>query len=579
MKKFIVRFLAFIGFLALLPLFFIIAFEILPVKNLMMPESGILEINLDDEFPEVPSSPSLSFILGKKETTFLQLLQALDKARLDHRIKGIALRLNTPTLGLAQIDEMRTLLKQFQKNGKFVMAHATSFGDLTPNTKAYYLVGSADQLWMQPFSSLNLTGIHVDQPFLGKFLKELGIHAQIDTRKEYKNAFSFITDDHFTVAHQEATLHLLSTIYDSLLAGISEDRELPRELLREITKMTPLGVDVEAKEKGLVDVLGYVDEFKEAALRRAGPKSSFISLDAYRAALQEKQKTSEEKIAVIYGVGAVTQEAHPSYLLGGMPIISAEEIRQAFEDALQNPKIKAIVLRVDSPGGSAIASETIRHMVLVAQQKNVPVIASIGNVAASGGYWFIAPCKKILASPLSITGSIGVVMGKLVFKEFLQKWGINVDHISVGENGSLWSPLSPYTTTQQISINRFLDVIYLRFKEIVSEGRNLPFDHINEISKGRVWTGVDAKRLGLIDRFGSFQDAIEVAKSMAGIAKENPIELIIYPEEKLSLASIFNPWAGLSSVVPLKMLVKDIFKIFKNVITPQLQLMEPLLPE
>lgn len=557
------RFLATIGFITLLPIVALLGMKLFQSKAPDLPPQIVLTLDVGENFPESPALKGLQQILTGPTTTFFDLLRALSAAELDPKVKGIVLRLNDPAIDLAQLEELRGALMTFRKSGKFVMVYADTFGDLSPGTKKYYLASCADQIWMQPFSSLNLTGIHVDQPFFGNVLKKLGVLPQISTRKEYKNAYASFTDAEASEANKEATTNLLQRLHDKLMADITAGRELSSTALQEVTRNNPMMSDKEAKTNHLIDRLGYIDEFKQAALDKASvggtapsnsdkkdPKKApaFIPIHYYSALVNEALEPQEEKIALIYGVGAIMQDdKEGNGLMGQSYIMGADETRRSFEDALKDPQIKAIVFRIDSPGGSAVASETVRRLIHIAQDKGVPVVASLGNVAASGGYWFAAPCKKILAQNMTITGSIGTIGGKIVFREFLENFDVNISTMTVGENGSLWSPLTAYTEDQQRYIDLTMDLLYARFIEIVAQGRGLALEHVSEIAKGRVWTGTEAKTFGLVDEIGGLREAFAAAKELGGIDAKNPYEIVIYPRPKTVLESLQQALTGKSS--------------------------------
>lgn len=444
MKKFFTRFLATIGFMVVFPALILLALKLFNLKTTPdMPDQAVLSIDLGDDFPESPHIQGIQQLLTGPTTTFFQLLRALSAAEIDDHIQGVVLRLNSPQLGLAQLEELRNALLSVRKKGKFIYVYADTLGDLSPGTKQYYIASCADKIWMQPFSSLNLTGLHVDQPFFGAVLKKFGIEPQIFSRKEYKNAYASLTDEEASDANREATTNLLQRLYNKLMGDIQTGRELPDQALQNITRDNPMLSDHDAKKASLIDHIGYIDQFKRVALTKASTNikakpAEFVSINYYAHLLEERDIPQEEKIALIYGIGAIMQnDKGNGGLMGASYIMGADETCHNFEEALKDPKIKAIVFRIDSPGGSAVASETVRHLIHIAQKKGVPVIASLGNVAASGGYWFAAPCKKILASHMTITGSIGTLGGKMVFRDLLENYDVTISSMSVGENGSL----------------------------------------------------------------------------------------------------------------------------------------------
>jgi protease-4 len=301
-----------------------------------------------------------------------------------------------------------------------------------------------------------------------------------------------------------------------------------------------------------------------------------VPIHYYSALVNEALAPQEEKIALIYGVGAIMQDDREGGgLMGQSYIMGANETRRNFEEALNDPQVKAIVFRIDSPGGSSVASETVRRLIHIAQGKGVPVVASLGNVAASGGYWFAAPCKKVFAQNMTITGSIGTFGGKIVFRELLENFDINISTMAVGENGSLWSPLTVYSDDQQRHIDRTLDLLYARFIEIVAQGRSLSLEHVSEVAKGRAWTGGEAKTFGLVDEIGGLREAFAAAKDLGGIASKRPYEIVIYPRPKTVLENVQLALTGHSSFGVFWRNMTQALSHFKILLSNDVKLMAP----
>jgi protease-4 len=578
MRKFFGRFFAFIGVLVCIPLFIGILMAIFHMHwSPSVPKQGVIALDLSKPYSEGSSNNPFQSFLGNESLSFLDLLKALEEAAYDERIKGIVLNVDEVTMGLAQMEELREALQLFRDQGKFIYAYANTFGDLSSATKAYYIASSADQIWMQPYSSVNLTGLYVAQPFLRKFLTNFGVVPQIETRKEYKNAFSFLTDDKFSDASREATTGILTEVYKTLIETIAADRELKIEMVYALTKNEPMMSDSRAKEIGLIDHLGYVDQFKDATLQLAGENAEFVSVENYYEGATSWENTrGDSHIAVIKCVGAIEQhEFSQESFLSDSFIVGAEETRAHFEEALKDPKTKAIILRIDSPGGSAVASETIRRSILLAQSKRVPVIASLSNTAASGGYWFAVPCKKIVSNAMTLTGSIGTIAGKIVFKGALNKYDVFVDSIAVGENGSLWSMYAEYTPEQKKFLDQTLDTLYSRFIQIVAEGRKLPLDHIKEIAKGRVWTGRQAHAFGLVDVIGGFYDALDLAKEQAGIPERDEVAVIFYPLHESTLERLKQSFTHHGWILGTWRQLTSLLQSIRLILSQKVQLIDP----
>lgn len=549
MKRFFGRFFAAIGIfvtvLVLLPIGF--AFFSKPKLPTIQPDS-ILVMNLSDSYSESPSGGGIRVYLEGPQPNFLNLLTSLDVASNDDRIKAIAIFIDDMSLGLAQLDELRQALTSFRKSGKKIYAYALSFGDLSSGLTKYFLASIADKIWLQPFSGLNITGLHIDQPFFGKLLDRYDVNRQVYARTIYKNAYSSFTDKSASDAQTEAMTHLLDQLFTYIASQTESARELRTDLLLDISQSSPMLSDEKTLELGLIDNIKYRDEFitevlnlTETRIRdtkdmpQDNPQGLFnnprlISINAYALQLKTPPKQALAKIAVIYGSGPIMPDNDGDSFLGRSMILSAANMEHQFDRALADKATKAIVFRIDSPGGSAVASETIRRLVRIAQDKNIPVFASLGNYAASGGYWIASPCDKIYASALTITGSIGALGGKVSFREFLENIDINVSSFSSGNNGSLWSPLSPYNETQEAFVSEVMDRLYARFIKIVAEGRKLSLDHVSEIAKGRVWTGIDAMKFGLIDELGGLTQTIAGVAQHIGITDLSKIDIVEYPK-------------------------------------------------
>ena len=592
MKKFFGRFLAVIGALALLPILLLVvgSFFFSKVdKEVNINPKTVLVVDLSKEYPEEPPRGVMSFIHRVGGTSFYELISSVEEAATDNRIKGIVLLVSEVEMGLAQLEELRNAIKEFKSKGKFVLAYASSFGDLTPGTKKLYIASSADEVWMQPFSTVNITGLHVNQPFFGAVLKDWGVKPQITTRKQYKNAYASLTDERASAANIEATTNLMQKLYGKIISSMASDLKIDDGVIQKITLENPMMSDQEAKAAKVIHRIGYIDQVRESALARAGSlatswnpteHNAILSIDEYFRAIRRDDNSSKKslkKIAIIYGVGMVMQNGDDSDgLLGNDNVMSAERVRDDFEEVFKDRDVKAVVFRIDSPGGSAVASETMRRQLLLAKEKSLPVVASIGNVAASGGYWCIAPATKILASELSITGSIGTIGGKIAFKGLLENFGVNVDSMSVGENGSLWSPLTEYSAIQQGFLDKTMDQLYERFVDIVATGRNLDSARVEDVAKGRVWTGAEAKQFNLVDKIGGFKAAIAEAKKLAGVAEGEEVEIVIYPAKKSVFAFLKDSLSGKPAIFSMLKEIKSIYLTTKIALGNEIKLIDTI---
>jgi len=383
---------------------------------------------------------------------------------------------------------------------------------------------------MQPSGDLGLTGLAAESPFLRGTLDKLGIVPRGDHRYEYKNALNVFTEREYTAPHREATLALVGSFFEQMVRGIAEARSLPLDDVRTLIDRGPF-YGQEAVAAGLVEGLAYRDEVLDHSKETAGEGSELVGLSDYRQRARRLYDRGET-IALIYGVGNVVRGKSELDPFSGGTTMGSDTVAGAFRDAIEDDDVKAILFRVDSPGGSYVASDTIWRETVRAREAGKPVIVSMGSVAASGGYFVSMAADKIVAQPGTITGSIGVLYAKFLTAGFWEKAGISWDSVQTSSNANLWSGLDDYTPEQWARIQDWLDRIYEDFTNKVAEGRALPKESVLEVAKGRVWSGEDAKRMSLIDELGGFRQAIALAREAAGIEPDAPVRLRVFPEEK-----------------------------------------------
>jgi protease-4 len=544
--KLLGRFLAFIGFLVLLPIFIMGIFAIFHVKpGVKIPAEVILTLDLSDPIAETSQQGIQQFITGRTLSLW-DVTSALSAAAKDSHVKGVLVRADHVSLGLAQLQELREAIFRFRKSGKKAILHVDTFGELSSGLLPFYLATAFDEISMQPGGYLNITGIRMEFPFAAEALKEIGVKAQIGTREEYKTAFSFLTDKEMSAANAEEMKGLLKSIFSEILQEITTERELTEEFVLKMMEDTPILTAEKAVELNFIDRCLSIDMLERVFKAQVGGNAQTFSLSKYLEYLKrtEQESSDSDVIALIYGVGTI-QRGRTAQSLLEEEMLTGDQMRHAFEEAIKDPKVRAIVFRISSPGGSAVASDSILRSVLRARNEHkLPVIASMGNYAASGGYWIASGCTKIVSQPLTITGSIGVLGGKVVFGDALEKLKINLGAVSEGPNGSLWSFTQGYSEHQWQILQKNLDVIYDRFLQIVSQGRKLPLEHVKQIAKGRVWTGIEAKRYGLVDELGGIEKAIEVAKVHAKIPSEQAVKVMPYPKPKSFFARLQDVYEG-----------------------------------
>ncbi|HTT78443.1 MAG TPA: S49 family peptidase, partial [Stellaceae bacterium] len=359
-----------------------------------LPPTIVLSADLDRGLAKGAGQDRLANLLFGAKPTLRDFLDALDRAAGDPRVRGLYLRLGSDNLALATCQQVRDAIAAFRRHGKFAIAFATSFGEFGPGTRPYYLATAADEIWLQPLGSVGLIGLDAETPFLRGLLDKIGVVPSFQHREQYKTAANVLTETAMTPAQREETDDLLTQYEGQIVAGIAAGRNLPPARVAALIDRGPL-LSTDAKAAGLVDRIGYRDEARARALARAGAGAKFVALKRYLDAAGRPHSTSGPKIALIYGTGLIVQSGADDSLLGGSELTARRMIR-AFAEASRDQGVKAILFRIDSPGGSAVASETIWRAVERAKAAGLPVIVSMGDVAGSGGYYIAAPADKIV---------------------------------------------------------------------------------------------------------------------------------------------------------------------------------------
>jgi protease-4 len=542
MRQIFRNFLVFLGGMTLFSIVLSLAGVIfISSKSLKVSENSYLEITLEGALEEAATRDFQSFLSPRPSLRVV--VETLNHASKDPKILGVLLRVNQISpLGLGQVQELRMALKRFSKKGKHVVVHSDTFGENTSGMAAYYLASASQEIWMQPIGSLNITGFGVEIPFLRKFLDEYGITARILRREDYKTAMDFLTHEGLTSQNRTDLETILKTTLKQVITDVSLDRQLKPTQLREYIDRAPIIKAQSAKEMGLIDHIGYIDELHKSLRNKTKLPVQFVQFKQYARTLPTVKGSN--KIAVIYAIGPIMRSFEGGNPLALESIVNAEEVRKAFEDALKDPQVKAIVFRVNSPGGSAVASDTIWRAVENAKEKRIPVIVSMGDVAASGGYMVALPATKIVANPATITGSIGVYGGKLVTDSFWKKLKIHWQSVQVGQKALMWNSVKDYSTEELKAMNEALDQIYEVFMERVSLARKMPLNRVRELAQGHVWTGEDALRKGLIDALGDMEFAINMAKKEAGFKEGEVMRLEIFPRETTFIGRVKSLLTG-----------------------------------
>ena len=545
MKQF---FLTMLGVFAGLVLFFVLIPVVLITiavssasSKAPTPSNTVLELDLREGVTDqTPTNPFAMFGGGGLST--LQIVDTLAQAEDDNRVKALLIRLPEAGITPAAADEIRQAVRRFRRSGKPVLAHAQGFQPIGTAVSSYMIGASASELWMQNTSSFQLAGFSADSIFLGRAFDKYGVQAQFEQRYEYKNAVNEFTESDFTPAHREAMTAWMTSIYTSALANAAQDRRMTPQALRATIEAGPHS-SAQALQRRLIDKIGQVEEIEAEARRRAGRGSEIMEFGDYASSKGERAGSGRNAIAIVGGEGAIlTGTGGTADPFGGGSSIMSDDLAEALYDAIEDDSVKAIVFRVSSPGGSPDASEQILAAVRAAKAAGKPVVISMGDYAASGGYWISSEANWIVAQPSTLTGSIGVYGGKLVLADALGRFGVDLRNLSIGgEYADAFSPAEPFGPTDRAAFAGTIDRTYEEFIARVARGRNLPPARVREIARGRVWTGAQAKGLGLVDQLGGLEEAIAKARQLAEIPNDESVRFKRYPESQ-------SPFAALSEL-------------------------------
>ncbi len=502
-----------------------------------VPAGTILEADLEAPLPElVPDDPIARLQMGKTMTV-LDVVSALERASEDRRVAGLVARIGGG-LGLAKTQELRDAVLRFRSKGKWAIAWADTFGEAGSGTGGYYLATAFDEIYVQPSGDIGLTGLILESPFLRGTVDKLGLVPRLDHRHEYKNAMNVFTEKKYTDAHREATRKIMESWFGQIVRAIAEARKMSEEEVRALVDRGPF-LGREALDAGLVDGLAYRDEVYEKAKQRAGKGSKPLFLSSYlRRAGSPYRKGAT--VALIYGVGQVLRGESEYDPASQEPTMGSDTVAAAFRAAVDDKSVRAILFRVDSPGGSYVASDTIWRETARARKAGKPVIVSMGDVAGSGGYFVAMACDKIVAQPATITGSIGVLGGKFLTTGFWDKLGISWDEVHTSRNSTMWTGTHDYSASEWERFQAALDRIYEDFTSKVADGRRLPKERVLQIAKGRIWSGEDGKALGLVDAVGGYAEALALVREAAGLPEDARIRLKVFPKKKTLFEAIFG---------------------------------------
>ena len=542
-KKVITRFFVVIGFLTVLNIAllvwlissidFIGAKKEVQEKTLLTISTGAIS---GDVFPETNYMMLSSFL--SKQISLIDTLTAVRKAAEDPKILGIFIDQSELNLSYAQVEELRNELILFKNTGKKVWVWSDSYGEYSSGTKSYYLASAADKIFLQPSGFVTFNGISSTSPFLKNLLEKIKVEPIGAARKEYKTYWNMYSEEKFTEAHREATESLLNSIFSKVAAEVSESRKIPIDKVYEIADRVTM-TSPEAVKYQFVDAVRYKDEVVEEMKNQTGFENK-MSLLAYKNIdrdILDIKPVSGPKIAVIEIPGSIHRGVSDMSPSGKPESSGSATVVSLLKKAWKDENVKGIILRVNSPGGSVIASETIWNQVETMKKINAkPIIVSMGSVAASGGYYVSMNADRIFADHNTITGSIGVVIGKFYTKDLFESLGITFDSVTIGKNNGFLSALEKFTPEQEEYLSRNLDETYNTFVQRAADGRKMNVMDLEKFAHGRVWSGGLAHSNGLVDEIGGFMAAYSYMKEKIGVPD---CQFVKYPDTN-GLLSLFQ---------------------------------------
>jgi protease-4 len=465
--------------------------------------------------------------------TVRSIVDSLRKASVDRRVTGVIIRPTSSAALWGKVQEVRDAIVEFKRSKKPIVAHLEHGGD-----QQFYLASACDKVFLMPTASLDLTGMANYELFLRGGLDKLGTYPDVLHVGEYKTAANTFTERAFTPAHREMTESLNTDLYEQLVRGIAQGRHKTEDEVRALIDHGPY-LPEDAVRAGLIDDLAYEDEIDDKVELGQG-RTRVVKQHEYRnVGLASLGLNRGPRIALIYATGIITSGASNTDSPGSQ-VIGSDTMVDYLRKARADDSVRAVVMRIDSPGGSAIAADVIWREVMLTREKK-PVIASMSDVAASGGYYIAMPAHAIVAQPATLTGSIGVVFVRFVIKGTLDKLGLNMETVKAGRYADLFSPVRPFSPDEKKKLSELMQATYDGFVEKAAAGRNTTPERIDAVAQGRVWTGKQAKELGLVDELGGLDRALVLAKQHAKIPPTSEVELVVYPPKKSFLEVLADP--------------------------------------
>lgn len=485
---------------------------------------SVLVLRVPAGLTEHRQNPLLTPLVGAAPTV-RSVVDSLRKAKVDDRIKGVVLKPQGPQAYWGKVQEIRDAVLDFRESGKPIAAFL-EFG----GTQEYFLASAADRIYLMPGGTLDVVGLANYVSFVRPALDKIDAYPDMLAAGEYKTAANFYTETTMTAAHREMAESLNRDLYEQVIEGIAEARGLTRDDVRRRVDEGPFLPD-DALAAGLIDGLVYADELQHEELFEAGDWREISDRDYRQVGLESVGLNRGERIALIYAVGGINSGSSGVDMLG-REVLGSDTLTSAIRAARDDESVRAVVLRIDSPGGSAIASDAVWREVGLVRESGKPIVASMSDLGGSGGYYIAMAADAIVAQPATLTGSIGVMAGKIATGGAYEKLGVMLEPVSQGRFAEIWSPVTRFSEAERAKMQAYVDAVYEDFVEKAAAGRQTTRDDIHAVAQGRVWTGRQAAERGLVDELGGLSRALALAKERAGIDADDEVRLVVYPRPK-----------------------------------------------
>jgi protease-4 len=503
-----------------------------------IPDRAVLHVDLNTPYAETRGDSLFSPLTDTSSASFFDLVRALRLAMYDDRIVALSATIDTTSLGLAQTDELLQAVADFRQVGKKTYVFSHGMGSFGTGNREYMLASAFDEIWLQPHSEIGLTGIGIEVPFFKNALNKFGIEAEFYTRYEYKTAADSATKEKMTAAYRSELGRLGQTLTDHLADTILNNRPLKDDIaFSDLTDQAPIFSE-DAVSLGLADKLGYQTEFTDFLKNEFD--AEILEIEDYMMQIDDGDDEQLPEIGLMVLEGVIDDGDSATATLDE-PIIGAQSIIAYLDELKEHDNLKALLLRINSPGGSYTASDEILNALRrFKQEKQIPIIVSMGDYAASGGYDVALAGDLIFAQPDTITGSIGVLGGKIVLEKLWQKLGVSWQEINFGSHAGILSMNHPFSDSEKAVFNRSLDRIYEDFTTQVIKTRPILPEQIDQLARGRVWSGDEAAENGLVDRIGGLLDALVYVKEITGLSASDDWDLLYYPKAQSWQERLFD---------------------------------------